>query len=97
MELEIKTNHHWRPIIFGMDLTAKEKEDFDWIDEEEIDGYVFARYRGQVYALSEFMKFDGNTLFPDYWHGYHSDSFFSGILIKLSDCGESYQIATYFS
>lgn len=31
------------------------------------------------------------------WHGYHGDSYFSGVLIRLSDDGERYQVATYFS
>ena len=29
------------------------------------------------------------------WHAYLSDSFFSGILIRVSDDGEQYQIATF--
>lgn len=29
------------------------------------------------------------------WDGYHSDSYFSGIVIKLSPDGEQYQVGTY--
>ena len=31
------------------------------------------------------------------WHGYMSDSLFSGILIRYSDDMDQYQIATYIS
>jgi len=31
------------------------------------------------------------------WHGHKGDSFFSGTLIRVSDDGEEYQIATYLS
>ena len=31
------------------------------------------------------------------WHGYMSDSYFSGLLIRYSDDYEEYQIATYIS
>ena len=30
------------------------------------------------------------------WDGYISDSFFSGVLIKISDDNEEYQIGTYY-
>jgi hypothetical protein len=31
------------------------------------------------------------------WDGYHSDSFFSGVLVKYSRCGDAVKVATYFS
>jgi hypothetical protein len=31
------------------------------------------------------------------WDGYQSDSYFSGVVIKISPDGEQYKIGTYFS
>ena len=31
------------------------------------------------------------------WHGTNGDSYFSGVLIRISDDGEEYKIATYTS
>lgn len=44
------------------------------------------------------MNIDNNSPFKTLsFDGYYSDSFFSGFLIKLSNDGESYKIATYIS
>ena len=96
--LQIITNHHERPFIYGYEVPESIMNDqFDWMDEEDTgDGFI--HYRGYWYHTSDFMRIDHH---PDSefssWHGYHSDSFFSGVLIKLSDDCETYQIATYIS
>lgn len=96
-ELTIKTNNQWRNFLYGYELTDREKQDFDWMEPEELDSAPFARYRNRLYALDEFMRIDENAPFPGDWDGYHSDSFFSGVLIKISKCGDMYKIATYMS
>ena len=55
----------------------------------------FFRYRNWVYSLDQFMV-NNHDDFKD-WHGHHGDSFFSGVLIKLSDCGDAVKVATYYS
>ena len=95
MSMEIKTNHNWRPVLLGYELSEKERSEFDWIDPDEIDGYSFVKYKGYVYSLDQFMRVD--HYIPGNWDGIRHDSFFSGVLIKLSECGEAYQIATYCS
>ena len=64
----------------------------------------FIRYRGLLY-YDEFMAIDPmwKLHYPedesgfDTWHGYISDSFFSGLLIRYSEDCVQYQIATYMS
>ena len=96
--LQIITNHHERQFKYGYEVPESIMNDqFDWMDEDEqFDGWI--HYRNNWYHTSDFMRIDHH---PDSdfssWHGYHGDSFFSGVLIKLSDDGESYQIATYLS
>lgn len=82
-EIEIRSNYHARPLIYGFELTAKEKKDFDYL--EDVDESIFFRYKNQLYDIGEIIRIDENTPFPDFWHGYSSDSFFSGILVRLCD------------
>jgi len=93
--MKIYTNHHWRKLLYFYELTDKEKRELDWIEDDTAS--VF-RYRGNVYALDEFMRIDktASKEFQD-WHGYSSDSYFSGVLVKLSEDGEEYQVAIYIS
>lgn len=51
----------------------------DWGEEEK-----YFTYKGKVYFLSEFMRCEKRGPFAEF-DGYHSDSFFSGILVKLDN------------
>jgi len=101
--LIIKTNKHWHNCLYGYELTEKEAKEFDYIDEKDFPLHDFARYRGVVYDLHEFIPTRPGPFNPGLpvefgdWDGYASDSFFSGVLIKLSEDGEQYQIGTYYS
>jgi len=97
--LIIKTNRHWHNCLYGYELTEKEAKEFDYIDAEDFPLHDFARYRGVVYDLHEFIRLTERARISEFknWHGYASDSFFSGVLIKLSEDGEQYQIGTYYS
>jgi len=71
----------------------------EWIDEEEEVEACFD-YKGNTYFLSEFMRVDGfSSKIEDFegFDGYRGDSFFSGLLIKLSDCGDCVKVYTYIS
>ena len=91
--LEITTNHHWREFLTESDVPADVLADqFDYLDEQ--DSSTYFQYRGWWYHLSDFMC-TGKMFFGTQWGGYASDSFFSGVLIRLAEDGERYQIATY--
>jgi hypothetical protein len=98
-KLTITTNNCARDILYWQDLTEKEKEQFDYLDSEEgqNDAWFF-RYRGIAYDLGEFSATHGMEGFKARgWHVYHSDSFFSGILVKYVDNYNSVIVATYYS
>ena len=98
MTLTIKTNHAWRYTSYGSDVPrAVMTSQFDHlVEDERADGFV--RYRGYWYHVSDFMRVPAGMFGDDdTWHGYLSDSAFSGVLIRLSDDGESVMLATYFS
>ena len=69
-------------MIYGYELTDKQKQDFDYL--EDIDSHDFVKYKNNIYDLSEFMRVENNDSLKD-WHGYSSDSFFSGTLVKCID------------
>ena len=95
----IKTNKHERHFKYRDEVPVKIlADDFEWLDEENsFDGFI--HYRNCWYHLSEFVRPSSNNCpFDDgFWQGYISDSFFSGILLHVSDDCETYQIATYYS
>jgi hypothetical protein len=92
--LTIKTNSHYRPLIYGNDLTAKERKEFDYYNDGALYDASFFRYKGCTYDLGKFMRCpNGLSL----WDGYESDSYFSGVLIKFSGCGEYVKVARYYS
>lgn len=94
-ELTIKTNHTWRNTRYGSEVPrAVMASQFEHLDEDErVDGFIC--YRGCWYHVSDFMRCDSDAF--DGWNGYHSDSAFSGVLIKLNNDGERVMLATYFS
>lgn len=87
--MTITTNNQWRPTIGWCDLTAKEQADFDYTGADEGS---FFRYKGVVYSLNEFMRWD----VPN-WHGVYGVSYWGGICVRLSDCGEAVVVGTYCS
>jgi len=84
MALKIITNDVPRSVIYGHELTEKEKAEFDYIEKEYFDCHMFVQYRGWIYDLSEFMRTD--SMMP--WDGVMSESYFSGILVRF--CGNDY-------
>lgn len=98
MKVTIKSNRQWRNFTYRYDVPARVLADqFDYQDEDEtIDG--FFSYRGHWYHIDQFMRIGETEASPmSEWDGYAGDSYFSGVLIKLSDDGEQYQVGTYFS
>jgi hypothetical protein len=95
--MEIITNNHWHEFKLWDDLTKEQQSNFDYLTQLEKQEREYIVYKNWVYTLDDFMSLGRNTAEPDDfkgWHGYHFDSFFSGVLIRVHDYGETYQIAT---
>lgn len=95
-ELKIERIETEIEILDFYELTENEQKELN-----DYDGYKdssFFRYRGNVYDMSDFMKFQSipNDAMKDY-HAYKGETYFSGVLIKLSDCGDSLTVAQYWS
>ena len=90
-ELKIITNQNWRQFTYRSDVPDSIfKDQFSHLSNDDIDG--FFKYRNYWYHLSDFIV----TTIKG-WDGVVSDSFFSGVLIKISNDGERYKVGTYFS
>ena len=76
--MKIITNNVPRNMIYGYELTDKQKQDFDYI--AEIDNHDFVKYKGMIFDVSEFMitELEG-------WDGVSGQSYFHGYLIKIVD------------
>ena len=97
-EIKVITNNQWRDIINGFDLSDKEKADFDYCDD--VNSEQFIRYKGHVYHMGDIMRIESKDCSPsafDGYHGYVGESYFSGVLFELSDCGEMAIVASYYS
>jgi len=90
--MRVITDHKWKPFRYRYEVPARIlKSEFDYQDPEDtLDGFFC--YRGIWYHLDQFEA----TQIEGY-HGFHPDSFFSGVAIRISDDGEQYQVATLIS
>ena len=95
--MSIITDNKWKFFKNDYDIPRKVYEDYDWLNEEQkVTGWI--HYRKYWYHISDFQVIDPtNTSFPEKWDGYLCDSFFSGILIRLSKDGESYKIGLFLT
>ena len=91
----IKTDHKWKDFMYSYQLTEKEILELDHLTRDEIDSRSFIRYKGQIYDMGDFMRVPDQMGGLLGWHAYSSDSFFSGVVIKVSDDGDQYIIGAY--
>lgn len=87
-EYQIIRKTPWRNLKYRNEVPKRVlRGDLDWTTEDDINGYF--KYRGVWYHLGQFerTKIHG-------WDGFHGDSFFSGVLVKISHNGERFKAAT---
>lgn len=94
MSLIIRTNRQYRNTLMWYELSAKEQAAFDYLTEDSRYDTNFIRYRGVTYDLGEFIRAPEPFLA---WHGYRSDSFYSGVLIRYSTDHEQVVMGTYIA
>lgn len=85
-DIVIRTNNVPRDLVYAWELSQKERAEFDYLDWQSIedgrDSATFFRYKGTLYDLGEFLR-AGDTFAA--WDGYRSDSYFSGLVVRLVD------------
>ena len=115
-KLKIVTNHVPRDVVMGYQMDHKIlKDEFDIETESMNDDEIsdlcsmqFVKFRGVWYNLQDFITTSPvpwNHGLPEEfldWHGYASDSFFSGTLLKYVEDNDILDydrvvMATYYS
>ena len=99
-ELTIKTNNQPRRLFFACELSqperAKLRQQYDWMDDEQFDhDCSFFKYRGQYHNLADFLRNTNPDGMFKGWHAISSDSYFSGMLVKL--CGNDVVVGRWYS
>ena len=95
--MRVITDHKWKQFKYRDEVPPSVLDDqFDWMDEDEgFDGFIC--YRKHWYHIGDFTRNGEHSPFGDEWCGHHSDTFFSAILIEISDDGEEYRIGLALS
>lgn len=93
-EMKVTTNRVPRPLIDGSELTDKEKAEFDFLKPDEFEYEKFFRYRGDVYYLGNFMRYDMEVA-GIRWDGAQSDSVWTGTLVKICSDLENVIVGVY--
>ena len=89
MEVTIITNHIYREIEYGVP---------EWrMDETEAELEPFFRYKGNQYFFSEIERPTSHPVEFNGWDAWVPDSYFSGIIVKFSEDGESVKVGRYYS
>ena len=101
-KITIRTNNHERELLSSFQVpSAVLNDDFGYL---EADSYGFFCYKKHWYHTSDFMSlpavisghWEADSPLRG-WDAYSSDSYFSGVLIKYDDDGETIRIGTYIS
>lgn len=96
--MEVITNNVPRPVLYWDDLTPKEQAEFDYVGNDPYN-YSFFRFKGWVYDLGEFMRIPDGVQYDSWrdWHGYQSDTFFSGVLVKVNYREETVIVGRFYT
>ncbi len=93
----VRSNHHWRQFkylneLYEDHITHEIPDNYEHLDKEDL-GDKWIVYKGDLFHVSDFMRLDNNSE----WDGYIGFTAFSGLYIKLSNCGEGYKIAYFWN
>ncbi len=84
--MQVRTNNHKRPVIYGHELSEAERKEFDYLDwssqnDSDVSTASFFRFKGHLYDLGDAMSFSGSEHAKP-WQGYYQDTAFSMIVIQ---------------
>jgi hypothetical protein len=95
----IKSNNRARQLFYACEVSYNEREafrrEFDWMDQEEFDRAMFFKYRGEYYALAQFLRVEGDLLAKG-WQGQLGETAYSSLLIKIKDSCQSVIVGRYY-
>lgn len=98
----IKASNRWYDLIAWCELPWKEREFFDYVEENDKLNPRFVKYRGEWYDTCEFEAANWHDEHPQRafmwgWHGFQTDSYFSGVLCRFDSSCERVQMGRFYS
>ena len=97
--MKITTNNQPRVPYALYELPAEVQKEFDYITDDDMYTPRFVQYKGTWYDVYDSQSVTGELGFNQFkgWHGVVSESFFSGVLFKWVDDGDSVIVGSYYS
>jgi hypothetical protein len=101
-DIRVITNNVPRDVIDACFLNADERAEFDYLDWDAIENgnesASFFRYKGSLYDLGDFMRWDGPpSVIYSKWDGYSSDTFFSATVVRYVENGEAVVVGRIYT
>jgi nicotinic acid phosphoribosyltransferase len=97
--MQITTNGQARDLISPFELDSaqysKLRKEFDHLDDQDFDSTTFFKYKGQIYALADFLRIDSGDLMSLGWQGIASWYAGAGLVVKVVNSYTSIIVGTY--
>lgn len=92
--MNIITNNQPRHMLTFTELPAKIQAEFDYVGEIWQHHPRFAKYKGHWYDVFDMLASPPSM--PG-WHSYTPETFFSGVLVRVVDGGDSVIMGHYYA
>ena len=93
--ITVTTNNNARPLVSWHDIPENSRGWLDYLDEESRYESRLVAYRGAYYDVFDMMRAPA-PLSDSGWHGYSSETYFSGIVVRLNHDDESVVVGRYY-
>ena len=82
--MKIVTNNQPRAMVFGYELTEKQRAEFDYLDDIDVEDFI--KYQGMIFHIGDFLRLsDDSEEAKQGWHGVYPLNAFCGVLVKMLD------------
>lgn len=85
----IKTNNKPREIVSFFELKSKHKKEMLEVFGEMAEELEFFTYKSDVYCLNDFCVVDRHGQISKHWDAVLGTSYFTAIVIRVTNCGDS--------
>ena len=93
----IKTNNKPREIVSFFELKKKHQKEMVEVFGERAEELEFFTYKNNVYCLNDFCVVDRHSQIRKHWDASYSDTTFSAVLIRFTNCGDFVIVGMLYS
>ena len=94
--ITVTTNNNARPLVSWHDIPENLRGWFDYLDDNMRHESRLVLYRGAYYDVFDMLRAPA-SLSASGWHGYVSETYFSGIAVRLNHDDDTVVIGRYFA